>query len=372
MNPLAYRQAFADSHHSPAIRTIRKALGPDRKIVDFCVPVNIGFPPPDLMELLQNGLLESIKYYPSEPMIIREKFANFLGLPTEQVLAGNGSTELFNYILSLSGRPHRLMTCIPTFGRWTDAPQSAGHQVINYVRRRENGFGIDIDDFVQLARRESVDLVVISNPNNPTGQLTSKAELLQLIERLRSEAPLVEKIVVDESFLDFSARKRTETLLHDVGGMDGVLVLKSLGKMLGLHGTRMGVLVGESRAIQALQRNIPYWNVNGVAEAVIDVLPQFQSELQMSLNVTIGATRQMRESLNQVSAFTVFPTEANYVYTLLDESIDPVALRDFLLIKFGFFLRSCGNKLGSNARFFRIATRPPGEIEDLVRAVNCF
>ncbi len=370
MNLAAYKEAFQVSHHSPGVGRLRSILAND--VTDFCVPVNIGFPPPAFMTEIHDQLLDRLKYYPSEPGPLREKFGAFVGVSGASLVAGNGSTELFYNLLSASPKKRRIVTCVPTFGRWTDAPRAAGHTVIGYHRREENKFAIMADEFCKLARLHSADTVMISNPNNPTGHLTTRLELLHLIERLRSTAPTVDLIVIDESFLDFSPRRDLTTLIRDVEHLDRVVVLKSLGKSFGLHGTRMGVLVAAPSTIGELENYVPYWNVNGVAENVIDLMPKYRAEFRRSLDVTVEATANMMTRLNLIKGITTFATDANYVYFKLDDHFDPIKLRDFLLIKHGLFVRSCGNKEGGSSHHFRIATRESHDVERLAGAIESF
>jgi histidinol-phosphate/aromatic aminotransferase/cobyric acid decarboxylase-like protein len=370
MNVSTYKQAFLDSHHSPGVRNLRLLLGGEKSITDFCVPVNIGFPPPDFLDRLRNDLLERLKYYPSEPHPLREKFAAFLGLPPDSVIAGNGSTELFYNFLSALGPGRRLLTCVPTFGRWTDAPRAGGHFVVGYPRRAENGFALDPCELVTMAAANRIDTIILSNPNNPTGHLTGKRELLELIRQLQSGVPTLEHIIVDESFLDFSPLREEASLLREARYLRGVIVLKSLGKSFGLHGTRMGVLVASPETVKMIEPFVPYWNVNGVAESVIDLMPAFASQFQLSLEETIRATREMRRELSRLEGVTVYDTNANFVYLKLPDETDPVDLRDRLLLDHGLFVRSCGNKEASDALHFRIATRPLDEVRRLAAAIR--
>lgn len=372
MNISAYRKAFAESHHSPGIRRLRGILSSPDEITDFCVPVNIGFPPEKFIERLRGDLMDRLKYYPSEPKVIAEKFATYLQIPAERLLAGNGSTELFYNFLSSMGPGLRVLTCVPTFGRWTDAPKAMKHTVIGCPRRQENGFAVDPDELVALARLHRVHLVIISNPNNPTGHLTPRLELLALIARLHSEVDSLNHVIVDESFLDFSPRREEASLLNDVGSAPGLIVLKSLGKSFGLHGTRMGVLVAEPGILEMVSGHVPYWNVNGVAESVIDLMPDFMNEFRVSLNATVTATQYMAGRLHSVPYLRSFVTDANFVYVQFDRSVDPTELRDDLLIRHGLFLRSCGNKEAATASEFRIATRPKDDVERLISALLAY
>lgn len=372
MNQLSYKHAFKDASHSPNLRTLKSVLKTTNPITDFCIPVNIGFPPAPFMAELQSDFADRVKYYPSEPGALREKFAAFLNVPHGNLIAGNGSTELFYNLLHSSCRKHRILTCIPTFGRWTDAPRASGHHVVGYARLVKNQFGIDHAALCDLAHRQQVDMVILSNPSNPTGHLTDRKEMLELIASLRSQVPSLELVIVDESFLDFSSRRKTASLIADVQHMDDVIVLKSLGKSFGLHGTRMGVVIGSSSLISRIGAFVPYWNVNGIAEAVIELMPRYAQAFEQGLESTIAATESMAAQLKQLGFASVYPTEANFVYIKIDDEIEPTKLRDHLLIQHQMFVRSCGNKEAATSHHFRIATRPKTDVTRLINAMKEF
>jgi histidinol-phosphate/aromatic aminotransferase/cobyric acid decarboxylase-like protein len=190
--------------------------------------------------------------------------------------------------------------------------------------------------------------------------------LLRLLDALADR----HLIVVDESFIDFADEDEVPSLADEAARRDNVLVLKSLGKNCGLHGIRAGYAVAHPRLAARLRRALPPWNVNALAEALIRELRGHLAEYEAARRRAVADRRWMQRRLGSVPGLTVFPSRANFVYVRVPEPVDGVTLRNWLLCEYGYLVRECGNKLGSDSRHFRLAVRPPPQAEALVAALT--
>jgi hypothetical protein len=170
---------FEDTRHSPPFLSLARAL-PGRPLCDFCVPVNPYFPTPEMFALFRERLEEVLKYYPSSSADISRALAAALDLDADAVVVANGSTELLTWIDVLLVRSS-LATPVPTFGRWTDHPLELGKQLFAYPLRCENNFRLDVADFVGFVRECGARAVAVCNPNNPTGALAPRDDVIALL-----------------------------------------------------------------------------------------------------------------------------------------------------------------------------------------------
>ena len=357
---------FQIKAHNPSFQELSASMSiGQRPIKDFCVPANPYFPNSEIMDVFLERLPFHLKYYPPSNAKIAEKLAKTLNLNPSEVVLGNGSTELITWIDRLFIDTN-LITSVPTFGRWTDQPRETGKEVILYHRTKEHEFQIEIENFVKLARERGAKVAVISNPNNPTGALLSKAEVQSLVEAMQN----LDLIVIDESFIEFACEFGTPTFEREAGKYSNVLVLKSLGKNFGLHGMRLGYSVGNVNLIAKLRSALPHWNINGVGDLVIELFASYQHEYESGRRHVIRDRILMEESLRSIDSLTVFPSKANFVYIQVPFDVDGVALRNRLLTDHGLFIRECGNKIGSTSNHFRIASRPTNDTAELVSALR--
>jgi histidinol-phosphate/aromatic aminotransferase/cobyric acid decarboxylase-like protein len=356
---------FDIAAHSPSYHELQHSMGADGPLLrDYCVPVNPYFPTPELFAWLRERLETALKYYPPQNEPITAALCRVIDLPVEHVVVANGSTELITWLDHLLVRDS-LLTDVPTFGRWTDQPRETGKRVLLCERRAANGFALDVDVFVRQARAAGARAAAISNPNNPTGALLPRAEVLRLADELSH----LDVLVVDESFIDFADEEDVPSVARDVATRPHLVVLKSLGKSLGLHGVRMGYAVASAGLAERLRRALPKWNVNGIADLVIRALPRHRQAYESARRRVVADRRALEAALRVVPGLTVYPSRANFVYTEVPHQVDGIALRNRLLTGHGCFIRECGNKVGSTSRHFRIAVRPEADGAYLVTAL---
>lgn len=357
---------FDGTRHSPSLPTLERSLGRnDLKLQDFCIPVNPYFPTPEIFADFRRNLERILKYYPSSNESIARELAETLDLDPASVVMGNGSTELLTWIdMLLAG--NRVATPIPTFGPWTDHPAAIGKQVCTWQLQPDFDFRLDVDAFAEFVRHVGADTVVICNPNNPTGACLDQGPMIRLLDALAD----LKLIVVDESFIDFAEEDRIPSVAGEAQWRENLIVLKSLGKNCGLHGVRAGYAVTQPVLAHHLRNALPQWNVNAIAEALIQAFTSHQVEYEQARRRAVADRRNMERLLRSLSGLSVFPSRANFVYVQIPASLDGVTLRNWLLSEYGCLVRECGNKQGSDSSHFRLAARPAEQAGTLVSALR--
>lgn len=361
---------FEQTKHTPTLpqlqQHVREMGSEDAKLYDYCIPVNPYFPTEAMKEEYHDRLESLLKYYPDGSQAAAT-IAGLMGVPADSIVVANGSTELITWIDHLYVKDS-LATTIPTFGRWTDQPLETGKKLSTLQREESKSFRVEPDDFVRFVRDSRARVATICNPNNPTGVRFTQAELRYICRELN----FLDLFIVDEAFIDFASMEPLDSLSLQqfAPRMNNVVVLKSLGKNFGLHGIRAGYAVTNSKLASHLRGMLPKWNLNAFVIALLEMLPANQAAYEASRIRTVQDRNYMGMRLKTISGLKVFPSEANFHYVKLEDSIGGTQLRNHLLTEYGILLRECGNKLGSSSQFFRIATRPEGETERLVQSLR--
>lgn len=205
--------------------------------------------------------------------------------------------------------------------------------------------------------------LVLSNPNNPTGA----ALALDDIKRLTAELADLDRIIIDESFIDFS---QIESAAEHAINQHNVIVFKRLGKSLGWHGVRLGYAISNTKISRQLRDKVPYWNINGLAAFVLQRVADLRTELNQSFALCKQDRNAFSYALSTIEGLKVFPSEANFLYVELPEHVDGKNLRDNLLAEHRLLIRECGNKIGSTSQFLRLAVNRPTENKMLVDALH--
>ncbi|WP_182084388.1 histidinol-phosphate transaminase [Aureimonas sp. ME7] len=336
-------------------------MAPTRDLLDFCVPVNPYFPPPELLDEIRDALPDLVKYYPDYAETHQAHLAEWTGMPSANIVAANGSTELITLLCRNAAAP--FVTPIPTFGRWTDLPRENGLSVSFLERRREAGFTLNVAEIIDQVIMTGARTLVVCNPDNPTGTVLSAPEIETLVRSL----PDLDLIVVDESFIDFSDVESAAALALRSRNL---VVVKSLGKALGWHGVRLGYAVANERLAAELRAQVPFWNINGLAAFVLRRVLAHAPAFRASLGRVKRDRHNMIGRLMRIDGLRVFPSAANFVFCELPDGVSGQWVRDALLQDHGLFVRECGNKLGSSDRYLRLAVHPPKAVDALCEGLR--
>lgn len=315
-----------------------------------------------MVQRIRERLPEILRYYPDYAEVHAKHIGEIAGVPPECIVPANGSTEIITRLCHLTRGP--ILTPIPTFSRWTDLPNELGirlHTIKQDVRRN---FRLEVAELVSRVTELAVRMLVISNPNNPTGVWFEADEIEELVLSL----PEVELIVIDESFLDFSGLESATTLIPRAPNL---VVVKSLGKSLGWHGVRLGYAAMNSRAAELLRSQLPFWNVNGLAAYILKTLSEFKDEFLESLALVAQDRTYMLNQLERVPGIRVFSSKANFLYVELSPKLPGRKLRDRLLEQYGLMVRECSNKIGSSERYLRLAVQTKEAVDLLIEALSC-
>ncbi len=184
--------------HNPSFFAVKESAAYKGELLDFCIPVNLHFPPAELVQLISSNLTEILRYYPDYASVHQQHLSAMTGLAPETIVPCNGSTEIITLLCQQASGP--IVTSVPTFSRWTDLPEELHVPLYPIERRRESAFKLEVSEIVKRVRAVGARTVVISNPNNPTGAWLALGEVKALAESLED----LDTVIIDESFIDFS------------------------------------------------------------------------------------------------------------------------------------------------------------------------
>ncbi|NLL18150.1 MAG: aminotransferase class I/II-fold pyridoxal phosphate-dependent enzyme, partial [Clostridia bacterium] len=250
---------MAKNYHGGNLKEAARLYGlGEEDFLDFSANINPLGPSPQVWDAIRQAL-PGITHYPDpEAIELKEALASHLGVPAGQVVLGNGGAELI-YLISRFFMPKRIVLTAPTFGEYGQGTPPEV-EILRINLNAGAGFPLDIENFKHVLEKD--DLVFIGNPNNPTGVLTPREQVLKLAS-LAGEAGAV--LVVDEAFMDFVIN--SQTVAREVEGYPHLIVVGSLTKIFALPGLRLGYLVaGEPLATQ-FERLLPPWRINSLAQA---------------------------------------------------------------------------------------------------------
>lgn len=227
--------------------------------------------------------------------------AEFLGVDPSQLLLTNGADEGIELLCrAYLDAGDEIIIIVPAFDMYGIFAQTAGAKVVRVPADPEFRFPCAK---VLQAITPRTRVVVITNPNNPTGLVVGREEILRVLEAAPHAA-----VLLDEAYFDFCA----QTMMDQVGKIPNLFVARTFSKAYGLAGLRLGVLAGGAEHISILRRMCPPFNVNGVAlECLAEALAdrQYVADYVRQVKATREWLKQQLESMG----LKCWPSETNFL-----------------------------------------------------------
>ena len=292
-------------------------------------------------------------YPDSEQHELRQALQTYVGAPADSIIAGSGSDELIDFVMRLFIDPgDKVINCVPTFGMYQYSTDAWGDKVVSIPR--DAHFTVDIDQ-VKKAARQGAKVMFVASPNNPSGNVTPKEDILQLLE-----LPII--VVLDEAYYEFSRK----TLVPLVREHDNLIVLRTFSKWAGLAGLRVGYGVFPDKIAKHLLRIKPPYNVNAAAQvAALESLKDLDY-LQGTVKAIVAERRRLFDKLADSPKLRPWPSEANFILcSVVDHDAESLYRQ---LKRQGILIRYFNNPLLKN--YIRISVGKPEHTDAVVAALN--
>jgi histidinol-phosphate aminotransferase len=339
-----------------------RALGLNpAEVLDFSASISPLGPPEGVREAL--GRVDLTAYPDPQCLELREALAHQLGLETEGILVGNGSTELIHLLARAYLAPPRpgttntALLLTPTYGEYTGACRLAGANISRLAAYYSAGFHWDFAEAQWRIALERPSLVFVCNPNNPTGAYLQRPEVKCLAEATADVGGL---LVIDEAYINFVDHAWDSLALLK---WDNVVLLRSMTKDYALTGLRLGYSVSSPEVTSCLASFQPDWSVNVLAQAA-GLAALADAQYIPRARAAVNRSKEfLTEELTDLG-FIVLPSTANF---LLVQVGNAAAMRDKLMRR-GLFVRDCASFGLPDC--IRIGIRPLPDCERLAEAME--
>lgn len=337
-----------------------RGLSPDQ-VLDFSASINpLGWPR-GVAQVYRRAFAQVAHYPEPYAETLTHALALYHDLDPRAVLVGNGSTQLL-YLLARVLAPRRALIVAPSFSEHKAALQHS-HAHIDHLVLRPPLFALSLDR-LQTALTKSCEMLILTNPNSPTGALLSRAELAAIVRICRTTQT---QLVLDETFVDWMEEA---SLKHWAVRHASVIVLRSLTKFFALPGLRVGYLIARPRLIARLRTQLEPWSVNAIAQEVAHACLNDQHFVHRSRAFLERERSWLMRQLLAIANLHPLPSRANFLLV----QISPGGMSATELVRhlatWHILVRDCGNFVGLGKRFFRVAVRTRSENVQLVAALR--
>ena len=331
----------------------------DPRFIDFSSNVNpLGFPSSITKIINKNRSLLSV-YPDPDSSKLRVDLQKYTGIKKNQIIVGNGATEIiYNFCKVFLHKDSDVLIPIPTFGEYEAAARLSGSQITFFKTMNLNKNISELQDLVT-----KTNCVFVCNPNNPTGILLSKNNLLKILESAYNKSVIM---FLDECFIEL-VPDSNESLVQHLKEFDNLFILRSLTKSFGLAGLRVGYGLGNKKIIDVLQRIKIPWNVNGLAQMAASEALSNMSHLSKTRKLIKKELEFLKDSISKINGFICYDSSTNFI--LIKSRMDSKKIQEKLIEK-KILIRDCSNFRGLDNKFIRIAVRTHKENVKLVQALE--
>lgn len=327
--------------------------------IDFHYLFNHYFPTPEFYAELAEKLKIIGNYYPSSQKVLAELLSKWKDeeyFSANNLIVANGSSELirlFNdHVVTKATVP------LPTFNEFIRLPDQKIHK---YLLEEKENFALNPDKLIREIKMSNSEFAVIINPNNPVGNLIP----LEYIEKILKTGV---NLMIDEAFMAFAGKEHSAEQL--VPRYKNLIIIASCTKSIGIAGLRLGYLLSSNEDVkEKIRSHIPIWNINSIAEYVLEAFPKYKKEHAESIRKSVEDTKWFFEKLKGIIYLRPFPTYANAVFCKVDGSARKLA--EILYERYGLMVKEGLNQKDFNTDFYvRFGVRNKEDNQKLLNALN--
>lgn len=281
----------------------------------------------------------------------------------EHIIVGNGATQCI-YLLAHFLQRKRVLIVEPTFTEYKKALRLYGCDVKTVTLREEDEFSCSFEELKKEAQH--VDAIFICYPNNPTGVLYERTELIQFLKTMNEQKKYV---ILDEAFIDFVMKDAS--IIPMIHSFDSVIVLRSLTKIFHLAGVRIGYIVScNQETIEGIKKWQEPWSVNKIAQQ-LGIFCLNQEEFIDGVKKKIAKERESMFSFFKEYNIPFIQSETNYylMKAPIGKSTNELF---FYLLNEGIVPRHTYNFQGLDGEYIRLAVKRKEENERLKQALRSF
>ena len=336
-------------------------------LLDFCYLVNPFFPPQKLKDEIRANFDVLLSEYPSGMRINSLLIAKYFHIDRKYAVAGNGAAELIKSLMQYL--QDRTGVILPTFEEYPNRYDADRLEV--FVPQNPD-FTYTADDLMAYFADKDIRSLLLINPDNPSGNFILLQDVLRLLAWAEDRGI---RLVVDESFVDFSEGYEKNTLLRNdiLANHPQLVVMKSISKSYGVPGLRLGILAsGDEALIEWMKKDVAIWNINSFAEFYMQIFGKYENDYRRACGKFIQERNRFFAALQAIPFLRVIPSQANYFLCEVKAPYTSAELTRCLLRK-NILIKDCSTKkVFGGKNYIRIAVRGKEDNDKLVEAMASF
>lgn len=354
-----------DHFHGSDLEKIEEIYGIKKEeIVSFSANVN----PLGVSPLLRTALadrIDAITSYPDrEYTSLRKCIADYCNTDYENIIVGNGSTELISLFIQVE-HPKKAMIIGPTYSEYEREISLGGGTTLYYPLKEKDDFRLNVDDFIAHLN-ESIDLLVICNPNNPTSSCITQANMRRILDACKEHDIYV---MVDETYVEFAENMAEIDSIPLTNYYNNIVILRGTSKFFAAPGLRLGyAITGNRDLIKSINTRKNPWTINSLAVVAGEIMFKDQDYIHATKKLITSERARMFNALNASPDYKVYQPSGNFILAkILRDDLTSQDLFD-KAIRRKMMIRDCSTFPFLDEKYIRFCIMNP---EDNDRLLDC-
>ena len=309
--------------------------------------------------------LDAITHYPDRDYkVLRQCIATYADTQIDNVIVGNGSTELISLFIQTK-QPKKALVLGPTYSEYEREIALGGGTTKYYPLKPENNFALDVATFCH-SLKDSVDLLVLCNPNNPTSTALTTKELRLILDTCMQHGIFV---MIDETYVEFAEDIAKITAIPLANYYNNLIILRGTSKFFAAPGLRLGyAITGNTDLAKAINLRKNPWSINSLAEIAGRLMLTDHDYITKTRQLISKERHRLIDELSTWDNVRVYPPQANFI--LLQILKDDVSAEDLFehCIRQGLMIRNCSTFPFLDNSYVRFCIMNPEQNNQLLNA----
>ncbi|WP_290459339.1 pyridoxal phosphate-dependent aminotransferase [Romboutsia ilealis] len=328
-------------------------------IMDFSSNINPFGSSKLAKEYIVNNI-DKVSVYPDpEYLELKTSISNYCNCSIDNILLGSGATELISSFIKTIN-PKKALILSPAYSEYEKELSKIECNIIKYFSKKEYNFTINIENLIEIINKDNYELIIICNPNNPTGVTFSKNEIEKILNNTNSF------VMVDETYIEF-----TNTSIYSstslVDKYDNLFVIRGTSKFFSTPGIRLGYgLISNHKIKYEMNSNLDLWNINIFASMMGEVMFNDNKFIENTYSLMIKERDYLINELSKFPDLKIYNSQGNFILCeIKSKSITAKEVREKLIPK-RIIIRDCVSFDGLDEYFFRVCILKPEENKLLI------
>lgn len=357
----------SDHFHGSDLETIETVYNIKKEdIISFSANVNPLGISPKLKETLSERI-DSIMSYPDrEYTSLRKCIANYVHTELENIIVGNGSTELISLFIQIK-HPKKALIIGPTYSEYEREVSLGGGCTLYYRLEEEHNFTLDIPT-LEKQLNSDVDLLVLCNPNNPTSTAITRSDMRKILDICKEKGIFV---MVDETYVEFAEDIHKITSAPLTNYYNNIIILRGISKFFAAPGLRLGYAIcGNTDLLKEMNQRKNPWTINSLAAIAGEIMFTDEDYIKDTRALIAKERERICKELNTCANLTCFTPTANFVLVkILKEDITSLDVFEAAIRK-GYMIRDCSTFPFLNNKFIRFCFMMPKVNDELLTIIK--